>query len=157
MWDQMHIQKQALLRGHMATSLRHWDLAEWQSRASLRAHGCSSWGYGREERLTDHSRTYVKGLLGDRSWVTVGGYSMPTVVHQTRNTGCSSTDLRSLEGVGFTARNLTQPSEGVHLSAESRTEDVRELDRDMRNFDPGDEAACRPRCALFFNVAQRHT
>ena len=153
----------------MADQLWYWDRAEWQSRASLHVHGCSAWGCEPEGRMTDLSRTFLKGFLArrhdgsddDTNHIARDGAGESTCT----DGGVSDEEYERVQremcvflaGVGFTAKNPTPPQDGVPLSEEARGQGLQELARDMRDFDWEDEDAVRDRYAMLVNVTQRHT
>lgn len=160
-WQRMQIRKEAFLGEHMAVSLWHCNRAASGSLV-LQQPACARVqlvGLRERRALTDLSRTRLKGFFGRRSWINGALPDANGGVPDAEQGSVQTRICSFLEGVGSTARNPTLPSEGVHLSAESRAEGVRELAKDMRNFDWDDEAAGRLRYALLVNVsvAQRHT
>ncbi|CAM9200605.1 unnamed protein product, partial [Hapterophycus canaliculatus] len=63
-WERIKVLKKFFLGEDLANATWHWDRAEWQIQSSIHVHGCSSWRCEGEERLTDLSRTCLRGYLG---------------------------------------------------------------------------------------------
>lgn len=62
-WERMQVFHKYFLGPDMADATWRWDRAESQSRC-LHVHECSSWACEGDERLTELSRTYLRGHIG---------------------------------------------------------------------------------------------
>ena len=153
----------------MADQLWYWDRAEWQSRASLHVHGCSAWGCEPDGRMTELSRTCLKGFLARRG--DDNGHDTPET-QRDGDGGAGSSDggvsdeeyeriqlemCTFLAGVWFTGRNPTPPDEGIALNEEARREGLNKLARDTRDINWENEDDARDRYAMLADVTQRHT
>lgn len=166
-WERLRLWKGVYLGPEMADQRWFWDRAEWQSRASLHVHGCSSWGCEPDGRMTDLSRTFLKGFLARRTENedVPDAHSASDGQAEPRDGGVSDEEYERVQremctflvGVGFTARNPSPPGDDIPVSEEARNEGLKELARDMRDFDWEDEDAARDRYAMLVNVTQRHT
>ncbi|CAN0124566.1 unnamed protein product, partial [Scytosiphon promiscuus] len=171
-WQRLKEWKSVFLGRSVADARWHWDRAEWQSRASLHAHGCSSWDFqGRaapamalddvaDMRLTNLSRTYLKGFLARRQ---AGENRLE--VGAAADGGVSDEEFLRVQqeictflvGVGFTARNPDPPLSGEAASEEQQRAATEGLSRDMRAFPWEDEEQTQARYSLLLDACQRHT
>lgn len=132
--ERLHQWKKVLLGPQIADQLWYWDRSEWQSRASLHVHGCSAWGCEPDERMTELSRTFLKGFLarrhddsdddtrnirrdGDGDGARSDGGVSDKEYDRVQREMCVF-----LTGVDFTARNPAPPAEGITLSDEARNQ-----------------------------------
>ena len=168
-WERLRLWKKVFLGPKMADQLWYWDRAEWQSRASLHVHGCSAWSCEPDGRMTELSRTFLKGFLARRG--DDNGHNTPET-QPDGDGGAGSSDggvsdeeyervqlemCTFLADVGFTARNPTPPDEGIALSEEARREGLNKLARDTRDINWENEDDARDRYAMLADVTQRHT
>lgn len=161
-WQCLQEWKGVFLGNGMGNQTWHWDRAGWQSRASLHAHGCSSWKVeaAGNQRLTDLSRQYLKGFLARRQL-----HQGRQEVGATSDGGVSDEEYARVQeeictflvAVGFTARNPESPAPGEAVSEEQQRAAAEGLSRDMRDFSWEDEEATREHYSLLVNACQRHT
>ncbi|CAB1106966.1 unnamed protein product [Ectocarpus sp. CCAP 1310/34] len=161
-WQRLQEWKGVFLGRDMGDQRWQWDRAEWQSRASLHVHGCSSWIVEavRNKHLTDLSRRYLKGFLARRrvkqgrleeGAPTDGGVSDEEFA-RVQQEMCTF-----LVAVGFTARNPDPPAPDEAVSEEQRRAAAEGIARDMRDFPWEDEQATMERYSLLLNACQRYT
>lgn len=157
-WERIRKFDEMFLGDDMAAACWFWMRAEWQSRASLHIHGCSSWNCEAQRRLTELSRTYLIGYIArQRAGREEGDPPDDEGVPDDEYQRVQEDIVGFLEDIGFTARNPSPPAPDVPVGEEARARSREELERDMRDFPWHDVEACRRRYANILNGSQRHT
>jgi len=147
-WQRMHKFDEMFLGEAMANASWFWMRAEWQSRASLHIHGCSSWDCEGERRLTELSRRYLLGHIArHRQGGDEGGPADDGGVPDDEYERVQQDIITFLEDIGFTARNPSPPAPDMPVGDEARARSRQELERDMRDFPWDDVDECRRRYA----------